>query len=94
MTETSPVLYYSFLKQGGVFTLGPKESKFIEISTEEIMTSMDFLDSDESPLMVYLSCKLVGEEKIRRCSPIFCSLISFSLLGREITLPIFMSMEF
>ncbi len=91
MTDTSKVLHYSFLKQHGrVFTLAPGDSELIEISKEKITAAMDFLDSDESPLMVYLSCKLVGEEKIRRCAPIFCWLASFSLLGREATIPIFM----
>lgn len=94
MTDTSKVRHYSFLKHGGIFPLAPGESEFIEISTEEITAAVDFLDSDESFLMVYLSCKLVGEEKIRRCPPIFCRLISFSPLGREIALPMFMSMKF
>lgn len=94
ITETSKVLHCSFLKHGRIFPLAPGKSEFIEISMEEITTPVDSLDSDESFLMVYLSCKLVGEEKIRRCPPIFCRLISFSLLGREITLPLFMSMKF
>ena len=92
MTETSKVLYYSFPKRGRVFTLAPGESEFFEISMEQITDARDFLDSDDSPLMVYPSCKLVGEEKIRRGLPIFYSLISFSLLEREITVPISIQM--
>lgn len=94
MTETSSVLYYNFPKRGRVFTLAPGESEFFEISMKEITNARDFLDSEDSFLMVYPSCKLVGEEKIRRGPPIYCSLISSSLLGREITLPIFINLKY
>lgn len=94
MAETNKCLSYNFPKQGRIYTIAPGESKFIEIPGEQIITTRDFLNSDESFLVVYLSCKLVGEEKIRHCPPIFCGLISSSLSGREITLPIFVGVEF
>ena len=56
MAETSKFMHYSFPKRGRVLTLAPGESEFIEISMEGITATLDFLDSDESPLMAYLSC--------------------------------------
>ena len=94
MAETIKFLGYIFPKQGRIYTIAPGDSKFIEIPTAQIIATMDFLNSDKSSLMVYLSCKLVGDEKIRYCLPIFCGFTSSSLSGREITLPIFVSMEF
>ena len=94
MAETNKILNYSFPERGRIYTITPGESKFIDIPAEQIIATWDFLDRDDSPLMVYLSCKLVGEEKIKHCLPVLCGVTSSSLSGREITPPIFVGVEF
>ena len=68
--------------------LEPGESKTLEISKEKIKLAQDFLDSKKWMTMVYPSCKLVGEEKIRYGLPMFHSLLPVSISGIEFELPV------
>ena len=94
MIDTSKVSYYSFLQRGKMLRLEPGESETLEISKEGIKWALDVLDSNKWLVMVYPSCKLVGEEKIRQGLPIFYSLLPVSLSEIELKIPIAISMQF
>ena len=68
--------------------LEPGESRTLEISKEQIKLAQDLLDDQKWLEMVYPSCKLVGEEKIRYSLPMFLSLLPISISGIEFELPV------
>ena len=68
--------------------LEPGESRTLEISKEQIKLAQDLLDDKKWLAMVYPSCKLVGEEKIRYGLPMFHSLLPVSISGIEFELPV------
>ena len=94
MIDTSRVFYYSFLQCGKMLRLEPGESETLELSKEMIESALDALDSKDWFVMIYPSCKLVGEEKIRQSLPIFYSLLPVSLSEIELKIPMAISMKF
>ena len=70
-----------------MFKLEPSESETLEIAKEAITVALNCLVSRNSPIIVYPSCLLVGEEKNRHGYPVIYSFLSFSLLGIELELP-------
>ena len=94
MIDTSKVFYYSFPQRGKMLRLEPGESETLEISKEMIESALDALDSKKWFVMVYPSCKLVGEEKIRQGLPIFYALLPVSVSEIELKIPMAISMQF